>query len=128
LEDCEELIDGLTFDEWLNIIPADVENMTETELENAIQKANARVTTIKQKRTEKSWQADVYGKKEEYYSTSGHNSIMVAEPPYLYYSIEPTGTPEQDEVILKSIANRNAGGKFYTAEECKAHLKTAFDN
>jgi hypothetical protein len=123
-----ELIDGLTFDEWLDMIPTGVESMTEAELAQAHLEADVRIAAIRKERAEKPWQAAVYGKKNEYSLTANYKNLMVAEPPAPYYSMNPTGTPEQDEILMKSIAHRNAGGKFYTAAECKARMRAAIDS
>jgi len=121
----EELIDGLTFDEWCDLIPVGLEKMTEVEKAEAGRERDARVAAIRQERFGgKPWQTAVYGKRDTYPAATGGDPLMVAEPQAAY---GPTGTPEQEAAIFESIARRDAGERFLTAEEFFANLRAAID-
>jgi len=132
-----ELIDGLTFDEWLDMIPVDLEKMTETQKQEALREVNIRVAEIREKRADdESWQTKVYGKKDdgssadEYgrYEIPKFEPMKVSAPPTPYYlSMRPTGTPEDDERLMRGVEYRKAGGKMMTKEEVFAGLKAAID-
>ena len=127
-----ELIDGLTFDEWLDMIPVGLEKMTEAQKQEALREVNIRVAEIREKRADdESWQTKVYGKKDGYYpppTAPNYKDMKVSAPlKALYYSQKPTGTLEDDKAIMMSIARRDAGVKPYTAEECKARMRAAIE-
>jgi hypothetical protein len=122
----EELIDGLTFDEWMDMIPVGVEDMTETEKAAALKDVNVRVAAIREERFGgKPWQEAVYGKWGGRSSDASGDPLMVAEPPGASYG--PTGTPEQDAILERAEAYRKAGGKFIPAEECIARMKATIE-
>lgn len=127
----EELIDGLTFDEWMDMIPVGLEKMTAAQKEEAHREADIRIAEIREKRAaDESWQAKVYGKKDGYYPTTTPNyeNMRVAAPSKTpYYSQKPTGTPEQDEILMRGVAYRKAGGKMLTKEEFFANMRAAIE-
>jgi len=121
----EELIDGLTLDEWCDMIPVGVEKMTEAEKAEALREVDVRVAAIRQERFGgKPWQTAVYGKRGGYPSSTVGDPLMVAEPQAAYGL---TGTPEQDAILEEAEARRRAGCKFYTLEEFRAHMTAAIE-
>jgi len=127
-----ELIDGLTFDEWMDMIPVGLEKMSEAEKEEAHREADIRIAQIREKRTsDELWRAKVYGKKDGYYpppAVPNYEHMRVASPSKaLYYSQEPTGTPEQDEILMRGVDYRKAGGKMLTKEEFFANMRAAIE-
>ena len=128
-----ELIDGLTFDEWLDLIPVGVENMTDAQKQEALREADIRIAGIREKRaSDESWQTKVYGKKDGCYplpTAPNYEDMRVSSPSNaLYYSQKPTGTPEQDEILMRAAARRRAGEKGYTAAEFRAHMNAAIES
>jgi len=121
----EELIDGLTLDEWCDMIPVGVEKMTDAEKAAAHREVDIRVAAIRKERFgEKPWQAGVYGKQGEYPAYTGDGSLTLAEPQAAY---GPTGTPEQDAILEETEAYRKAGGRFMSVNEFFAGLDAAID-
>ncbi|MCL2220677.1 MAG: hypothetical protein FWC23_11020 [Chitinispirillia bacterium] len=126
----DELIDGLTFDEWLDMIPVGVERMTEAEKGEALRDVKARAAAIREERAAAgvNWRAKVYGKadgaeaKLTPYHVPVNEQLMVGEPPAPYYGADDY---DPDEFLEKAEEYRLAGGRFLTVEEFFANMDAA---
>lgn len=123
----DELIDGLTFDEWLDMIPVGVERMTGAQKEEELRKVKIRVAAIREERAAagEDWRANVYGKGDRgrYDMPPASEPLVVGEPTPLW-----ADDYDPDEFLEKAEEYRLAGGRFLTIEEFFDGLRAAIDS